>query len=252
MKKQYVVALACLVAGTIGFVGVYSTEQSQNQESQQLSKVEDTQKISETAKILKSNPKKKLLQQNVTQQNSEKNQIAKNEVEKSTKKLKKDTPKADNSTKTIETSRTVDKFHFSKGQKYSWPLSGEVIMPYCMDKTIYRKTLDQYQYNPAMIIKGKINSDVYFIAKGKILDVSEKDETGCTITQDLGDGYKAVYGQLKEPVFKKGDMVEAGQVAGYVAEPTKYYSLEGSNLYFQITRDGKPVNPEDYLKNTKD
>ena len=63
----------------------------------------------------------------------------------------------------------------------------------------------------------------------------------------LGDGYTAIYGQLKELNFKTGDTVEAGQVIGYVSEPTKYYSTEGSNLYFELQKDGKPVNPKDFL-----
>ena len=51
-----------------------------------------------------------------------------------------------------------------------------------------------------------------------------------------GDGYRAIYGQLKEPNFAVGDYVESGHVLGYVAEPTKYYSMEGSNLYFALQK----------------
>ena len=51
----------------------------------------------------------------------------------------------------------------------------------------------------------------------------------------------------KELNFKKGDMIEAGQTIGYVGEPTKYYSTEGSNVYFELQKDGKPVNPKEYL-----
>lgn len=43
-------------------------------------------------------------------------------------------------------------------------------------------------------------------------------------------------------------MVNAGALLGYVSEPTKYYTLEGSNLYFQLLRDGEPVNPMNYLE----
>jgi septal ring factor EnvC (AmiA/AmiB activator) len=77
--------------------------------------------------------------------------------------------------------------------------------------------------------------------------VSTNEETGCTVTQDLGDGYTAVYGQLKEINNKVGDTVEAGQVVGYVSEPTKYYSLEGANVYFKLLKDGVPVDPETVL-----
>lgn len=72
--------------------------------------------------------------------------------------------------------------------------------------------------------------------------------TGCTVTEDLGDGYLAVYGQLKEPEFAVGDYVEAGHVIGYVTEPTKYYSVEGSNLYFELRKDGVPVDPIEFFE----
>mgnify|MGYP000266162351 CR=1 FL=1 len=78
-------------------------------------------------------------------------------------------------------------------------------------------------------------------------DIQENEETGCTVVQDLGDGYAAVYGQLKELNFAKGDTPEAGQVLGYVSEPTKYYTTEGSNVYFQLKKDGKAVDPKEYL-----
>ena len=42
--------------------------------------------------------------------------------------------------------------------------------------------------------------------------------------------------------------LEAGQVMGYVAEPTKYYSVEGSNIYFQLEHQGTKVNPLDYFE----
>ena len=98
-----------------------------------------------------------------------------------------------------------------------------------------------------MVFSANVNDKVYFVAKGKITNISTNEETGCTVTQDIGDGYTAIYGQLKELNFEVGDMVESGQVVGYVSEPTKYYSVEGSNVYFQILKDGVPVDPKEIL-----
>ena len=72
------------------------------------------------------------------------------------------------------------------------------------------------------------------------------------MTVDLGDGYRAIYGQLKEPNFAVGDYVESGHVLGYVAEPTKYYSVEGSNLYFALQKDGQPVDPVAFFQSWLD
>jgi len=142
---------------------------------------------------------------------------------------------------------TQEALHFNPENGLVWPIEGTVLLDYSMESTIFFPTLQQYQYNPAMVISGKVNDKVYFIAKGKVTNISTNEETGCTVTQDIGDGYTAVYGQLKELRFKVGDMVEAGQVVGYVSEPTKYYSVEGSNVYFQLLKDGVPVDPEEIL-----
>ena len=32
--------------------------------------------------------------------------------------------------------------------------------------------------------------------RGRIIDIYDSAETGCTVVQDLGDGYTATYGQL--------------------------------------------------------
>lgn len=133
--------------------------------------------------------------------------------------------------------------HFPTEEGLLWPMDGNVIMNYSMDSTIYHATLDQYKYNPAIIIAGDVNNKVYSVAKGKITSISQNEVTGTTVTVDLGDGYQAIYGQLKELNFDVGDYLESGHVIGYVSEPTKYYSVEGSNLYFELQKDGEPIDP---------
>jgi len=117
-----------------------------------------------------------------------------------------------------------------------------------MEQTVYFSTLDQYKYNPAVIISGNVNDKVKAAANGKITDISTNEVTGCTVTMDLGDGYTAVYGQLKEVPYEAGAYLEAGNTIGFVSEPTKYYSLEGSNVYFALEKDGEPVDPVEFFQ----
>ena len=151
---------------------------------------------------------------------------------------------------TQETSSTqVQKeLHFDAANEMSWPLQGNVIMNYSMEQTTYFATLDQYKYNPALIIQGNVNDKVLSIADGKVTQIETSEETGCTVTVDLGDGYSAIYGQLKEVPFAVEDYVKAGDIIGYVSEPTKYYSVEGANLYFQMTKDGASIDPMGFLQ----
>lgn len=129
-----------------------------------------------------------------------------------------------------------------------WPVEGNVVLDYSMDRSIYFPTLDQYKYNPAIAIQSEKGTPVLASAAGVIDSIVETDETGLTMTVDLGNGYKAVYGQLADVSLSTGSYVEAGSQIATVAQPTMYYQVEGDNLYFQVTKDGTPVDPLDYIR----
>ncbi len=149
---------------------------------------------------------------------------------------------------TQETASQPIQLSFDGATEMGWPLVGNVIMDYSMDRTVYFATLDQYKYNPAIVIQGNVNDKILSVADGKVSNIETNEVTGCTVTVDLGDGYSAVYGQLKEVPVHAGDYIEAGAIVGYISEPTKYYSLEGANLYFQILKDNASVDPMEFLQ----
>ena len=134
--------------------------------------------------------------------------------------------------------------HYSPEKGLAYPAQGDILMHFSMDKSIYFTTLDQYRYNPAVIFSVDEGRQVYACADGKVVDIHEDAKLGLTLTLDLGDGYLATYGQLHNLAVLENNYVNEGDALGFVNAPTKYYSLEGSNLYFQLTKDGEPVNPE--------
>ena len=120
-------------------------------------------------------------------------------------------------------------------------------MNYSMDQSIYFATLDQYKYNPAMIIGANEGDAVKAAAAGDIIEIKNDVQTGLTVVMDIGDDYTLTYGQLENLNFKEGAHLEAGDVIGVVAKPTKYYSLEGTNLYFEMDQKESPTDPTEYL-----
>lgn len=129
-----------------------------------------------------------------------------------------------------------------------WPSAGTILIDYSMDGSVYFPTLNQYKYNPALVIGSDTGNQVLAAAKGIVESTYIDEETGTTLVLNLGNGYKLTYGGLKELQAKEGDVLEEGAVIGYVSEPTKYYSKEGSNVYFAMTKDGEPVDPILYLE----
>ena len=147
----------------------------------------------------------------------------------------------------IEPSVQESPLVFSEEDVLSWPVDGNVLIPFNMEQTVYFATLDQYKYNPAVMIAGEVGEEVWAATDGKVTSIKEDAQTGTTVTVDLGDGFEAIYGQLGELHVKEGDRIDEGVLIGYLAEPTKYYSVEGCNLYFQLLKDGEPVDPLHYL-----
>lgn len=137
--------------------------------------------------------------------------------------------------------------HFSPEESLIAPNMGEVLIPYSMEGTVYFKTLDQYKYNPAIIYAAQEGSAVTACAEGKVVKVFEDPKIGKAVTLDLGDGYQITYGQLRDVTVQVNSYVNSGDTIGNVAAPTKYYSVEGTNLYFEMTKDGVPVNPGNFF-----
>lgn len=139
---------------------------------------------------------------------------------------------------------TPQTLQFSEADGLLRPVNGETIIPYSMDSSTYFATLEQYKYNPAVMLGAAEGDSVNACAAGKVVSIFENEEIGHAITMDLGNGYEITYGQLKDICVTVNSYVSAGEKIASVAAPTKYYSVEGSNLYLQLTKDGEAVNPE--------
>lgn len=137
--------------------------------------------------------------------------------------------------------------HFSENTAMIWPVTGALLLDYSMNQTIYYPTLDQYKYNPSISVEAAEGDPVRAAASGKVLSITDDARTGTTVTMELGDSYQAIYGQLKDLKVSEGEMVKEGTVIGSVAAPTKYYTKEGTNLYFAMKHNGEPIDPILYL-----
>lgn len=138
--------------------------------------------------------------------------------------------------------------NFTDKDTLGWPVRGSVLIDYSMDTTTYFATLEQYKCSPGIVVQSEVSTPVYAPAAARVLEVGSNEELGNYVTLDLGNEYTAICGQLKEIPVAANDYVEAGSLLGYVAEPTKYYSVEGSNVYLELTHEGTPVDPLDYLE----
>ena len=271
-QKSFLIVLCLCMLSISGIVGVYQYRKGQNQEAEP----EAPQQSAQTEETRETEPEKEAANSEgtVAQADTEDNlDEAKIETEEDIYEIgeaelaqAEETEEDAASEETEETAvqseeaeeelseeeeadaSETEQFAFADDSRLIWPVDGDVILNYSMDKSIYFSTLNQYKYHPAIVISAEVGSEVRCAARGEVTDISVNEETGTTLTMDIGSGYQAIYGQLKEVTVEEGDTVESGTVIGYVSEPTKYYTLEGSNLYFQLLKNREPVNPMDYME----
>jgi septal ring factor EnvC (AmiA/AmiB activator) len=67
---------------------------------------------------------------------------------------------------------------------------------------------------------------------------------GHTVILDHHHGYLSVYAHLAEPAVRFGQRVARGGALGGVGDSG---SLEGPQLYFELRRDGLPLDPAPWL-----
>lgn len=139
----------------------------------------------------------------------------------------------------------TQELHFAESSGLLQPLAGSlnVLIPFSRDSGVYFETLDQYKRSYAMIFAADEGTSVTACATGKVVNIFQNEEIGHALTMELGDGYQITYGQLRDIQVPLGSYVNAGDAFASVAEPTKYYIREGSNLYLQLTADGTAIDP---------
>lgn len=240
-KAAAVGIVICFVA-VIAAVGTFTFRNYQKQIDEQVAKAQkqaeeltkDTEETTADDIVLPEN------ESNTDDSENEENTLPRNDNSLQTEE--------DDSGETAASGNNTSGVWFSEDSILEWPASGAVIMGYSMDQTVFFQTLEQYKYNPALVISGETGETIGASAAGIVSDIETTAQTGTTVTLDMGNGYNAVYGQLKDVPVSVGDYVAKDETVGYLSEPTKYYSVEGPNLYFEILKDGEPVDPMNYME----
>ena len=204
-RLSYQIAGIMLIIATVGFTLMYFYQKNvmQRQEAKQESPAEEeSQSVSGTVE-----PKTSTVDMEALQKERYEASLAERDSQQ--------TAEQSVIEQVAETSAIT--LHFP--DELTWPVDGKVLIDYSMEQTVYFKTLQQYQCNPALIIGAEVNDEVVSACAGKITSILNDAKTGTTVTMDLGDGYEAVYGQLKEIPVATGEYVAAGQCIGYISQP---------------------------------
>lgn len=129
-----------------------------------------------------------------------------------------------------------------------WPVEGSVVLDYSPDTTIYFPTLDQYRTNNGILIQSEVGTSVVAPADARVEAVGYDDMIGTYVLMNLGNGYQVTCGQLKDVCVTPEQIIHAGDIIGSVNTPTRFFYVEGANLFLRMTKDGNTVDPLDYAR----
>lgn len=142
----------------------------------------------------------------------------------------------------------IDKFlnKFKTNKEFNLdylPISGKITSDF--GKRI--NPLTKKEENHAGIdIDAKIGTDVRAVYDGTVETVENSKTMGLMLVIDHNNGFKTTYGHLSESNVNEGEMITKGSS---IALTGNSGNSTGPHLHFEVYKNGKAVNPIDYLKN---
>lgn len=92
---------------------------------------------------------------------------------------------------------------------------------------------------------GRVGTTVHAAADGIVSWSGKKGGYGGLVEVDHGNGYVTRYAHNKELKVETGDRVNKGEVVALMGSTGR---STGPHVHFEILRDGRPVNPSNYLE----
>ncbi len=100
------------------------------------------------------------------------------------------------------------------------------------------------KYHPGIDLAADLNTPYVATASGKVYYIGESDVFGKYIIIEHGKGYMTKYSHSSRIVVSEGEVVKKGQLIGFVG---KTGSSSGAHLHYEISKDGKNINPVEFI-----
>ena len=136
----------------------------------------------------------------------------------------------------------------SEEEGFVMPVYGEILNKFSGDNHVYSATLKEYRVHKGIDIKATILSQVKAARSGVVESAKKDGFMGYTIVIDHQNGFKSVYSNLSTiEMVKEGESVKQGDIISGIGDSALIETgLEG-HLHFELIKEGKQVNPEEYF-----
>ena len=129
------------------------------------------------------------------------------------------------------------------------PLDGTTVTVFSMTELMYDETMADWRTHDGVDIRAEEGDAVKTAAAGTVKEVRYDDLMGVTVVISHADGYETQYSSLQqEPPVEQGKAVEAGDIIGLVGSTAAAEGDVGPHLHFSVSKDGRVVDPQEYVK----
>ncbi len=125
------------------------------------------------------------------------------------------------------------------------PLNGRILNKFGRKRV---KEYDSYIVYNGINVRAKKGTQVQAIFDGKVLYTGELEGYGNLVIVGHGKEYHSLYGHLDTINVSTNKVVRAGDVIALSGDSG---SLEGEALYFELRKNGKPIEPVPWFKMAK-
>ena len=136
----------------------------------------------------------------------------------------------------------------SKSLLMEKPVPGSITKDFSPEDLIYSDTMQDWRVHEGVDFAAEEKSEVKAVADGTVESVSQDGLFGACLIISHPDEVKTFYANLEEDSMPTvGTQVKTGQVIGRVGKTATVEINDTPHLHFEVRKDGKPVNPHDFL-----
>lgn len=128
------------------------------------------------------------------------------------------------------------------------PLDGTTVTVFSTTELLYDETMADWRTHSGIDIQAAEGDSVKTAANGKVVKVEDDELMGTTVVIEHAGGYSTQYSCLqKDPPVTVGQEVAAGDVIGQVGSTASAETEMGAHLHFSASKDGKVIDPSEYV-----
>ena len=129
------------------------------------------------------------------------------------------------------------------------PVNGKVMTAYSGGALVFSETLNDYRQHSGIDIHAPILEKVCASEDGVIKEIKNDRLLGLTIIIDHENGFETVYSNLSTTdMVEEGEKIKKGTVISGVGDTAISETGIEAHLHFELYKDGKQENPEEYIK----